>query len=224
MSLFKQIINLWRAEDLLSQAWKDSFEMLQLSREMYVQAVRCLREGGNLKTLIALKKRDREINIFQRDVRRKVMTHYSVSGDISDLASGLVLVNMVVDIERLGDFVKNIVDLAINRPNGLVSENISEDLNHIEREVTERFEKTIEAIHTQDSEVAQSLLKTYKEDITRLADGMVNGIVSGRISFGTEDLTASVALYVRYLKRIGAHLKNITTTLVNPFQSIGYMK
>ena len=41
---------------------------------------------------------------------------------------------------------------------------------------------------------------------------------------GKENKTASVALYARYLKRIGAHLKNITSSVVNPFESIGYNK
>jgi hypothetical protein len=29
-------------------------------------------------------------------------------------------------------------------------------------------------------------------------------------------------LYSRYLKRVGAHLKNITTTITNPYEHIGY--
>ena len=32
----------------------------------------------------------------------------------------------------------------------------------------------------------------------------------------------AIALYARYLKRIGSHLKNITTTVINPIDSIGY--
>jgi hypothetical protein len=31
-----------------------------------------------------------------------------------------------------------------------------------------------------------------------------------------------VSLYARYLKRVGAHLKNITTTITNPYEHIGY--
>ena len=33
---------------------------------------------------------------------------------------------------------------------------------------------------------------------------------------------ASVTLYARYLKRVGGHLKNITTTMLNPYEEIGY--
>ena len=34
--------------------------------------------------------------------------------------------------------------------------------------------------------------------------------------------TAAVVLYVRYLKRVGAHLLNILSSVVNPFERTGY--
>ena len=111
MTIIKDVVNLWKAEDLLSQAWNRSYEMMELSREIFNQAVIYLRNGENIETLIALKKRDREINAFQQEVRRKVLTHYSVEQKTSNMVNGLILINMVVDIERIGDYSKNILDL-----------------------------------------------------------------------------------------------------------------
>lgn len=222
MSLFKDVINLWKADDLLSQSWDESYKMLNLSHEIFQQALIYLRNGENIDTLKTLKKRDKEINEYQRDVRRKVLTHYAVNQDTSDMADGLILINMVVDIERIGDYCKNILDLAINHDQSIKSSEISEDLAMIEEEVKSRFEKTIQAIQAQDVEIAQSLMEGYKEQMTGKADEIVNGILKDELHFGSEARTASIALYTRYLKRIGAHLKNITTTLVNPFDAIGY--
>jgi phosphate uptake regulator len=222
MSLFKDVINLWKADDLLSQSWDESYKMLNLSHEIFQQALIYLRNGENIDTLKALKKRDKEINEYQRDVRRKVLTHYAVKQDTSDMADGLILINMVVDIERIGDYCKNILDLAINHDQSIKSSEISKDLAMIEEEVKSRFEKTIQAIQAQDVEIAQSLMEGYKEQMTGKADEIVNGILKDELHFGSEARTASIALYARYLKRIGAHLKNITTTLVNPFDAIGY--
>jgi len=222
MSLFKDVFKLWKADDLLSQAWDDSHEMLNLSHEIFQQALIFLKNGENIEKLKALKIRDKELNEFQRNVRRKVLTHYAVEQDTSDLSNGLILVNMVVDIERIGDYCKNILDLAINHDQSINSPNISADLVVIENEVKNRFEKTLEAIHTQDGDIAKSLMEGYKEQMTGLSDDMVNGIIGGQIRFGSESRTAAIALYARYLKRIGAHLKNITSTLVNPFDAIGY--
>ena len=224
MSIFREIVNLWKSEDLLSQAWDESYKMMMLSNEIFTQAIKYLREGENQDIIKALKKRDVEINIFQRDVRRKVVTHYAISQDIDDLPNGLVLLNMVVDVERLGDYTKNILDLALNHPNIIKSEEFSEDLYHVEQEVISRFSKTLEAIHTQDADVARSMMVSYKETLTSISDGIVNGCISGKITLGDESKTVALALYARYLKRIGAHLKNITTVLVNPFDAVGYKK
>lgn len=222
MSVFQDIVKLWNSDDLLSQAWDESYKMMVLSNEMFTQAIKYLREGENEETIRALKKRDVEINIFQKDVRRKVVTHYAISQDIDDLPNGLVLLNMVVDVERVGDYTKNILDLALNHPNNIRSENYSEDLHQVEQEVIDRFSKTLEAIHTQDAEVARKLMITYKETLTSVSDAIVSGCISGEIALGDESKTAALALYARYLKRIGAHLKNITTVLVNPFDAVGY--
>ena len=222
MSIFREIVNLWKSEDLLSQAWDESYKMMMLSNEIFTQAIKYLREGENQDIIKALKKRDVEINIFQRDVRRKVVTHYAISQDIDNLPNGLVLLNMVVDVERVGDYTKNILDLALNHPNIIKSEEFSEDLYHVEQEVISRFSKTIEAIHTQDADVARSMMASYKETLTSVSDDIVNGCISGEITLGDESKTVSLALYARYLKRIGAHLKNITTVLINPFDAVGY--
>jgi len=222
MSVFKDIVKLWNADNLLAQAWGESYKMMMLSNEIFTQAIKYLREGENQDIIKALKKRDVEINIFQRDVRRKVVTHYAISQDIDDLPNGLVLLNMVVDVERVGDYTKNILDLALNHPNIIKSEEFSEDLYHVEQEVISRFSKTIEAIHTQDADVARSMMVSYKETLTSISDDIVKGCISGEITLGDESKTVSLALYARYLKRIGAHLKNITTVLVNPFDAVGY--
>jgi len=33
---------------------------------------------------------------------------------------------------------------------------------------------------------------------------------------------AAMALYIRFLKRVNSHLRNITTSVVNPFDRIGF--
>ena len=83
--------------------------------------------------------------------------------------------------------------------------------------------KTIEAINSQDEAVARSLMSTYK-DVVSSSDKIVNGCISGELSQGNESKSVALALYARYLKRIAAHLKNISTILVNPFEAVGYKK
>ncbi len=220
--MWKELIKIWKSDDLLVEAWDNSYEMLQLSREMFVQSIQMLRKHKKEKTLIALKKRDKEINDFQREIRKKVMTHLVLQDDATDIPNGLVLINMVVDIERVGDYCKNILDLAISNPDSLKVEKISEDLKMIEEEVLSRFDQTMEAIHSQDSEVAGELVATHRKMVAKTSDKLVDQIIKEKITFGSESKAASVVLYARYLKRIGSHLSNIMTTLINPFETVGY--
>jgi phosphate uptake regulator len=222
MSVFKDLVNIWKSEDNLSQAWDESNDMLHLSHEMFNDAVDALRSGEKNKVLKSIKLRDEKINNYHREIRKKVVTYYSVSKDVTNIDSGLVLINIVVDIERIGDYSKNILDLAKHYPKKFVSEKFSDDLRTIEKAVIERFSTTVGAVEDMDEKIANDLLSTYRDDLGKISDDLVASSISGKVEIGKENKTASVALYARYLKRIGAHLKNITTAITNPFESIGY--
>ena len=222
MSVFKNLVNIWKSEDSLSQAWASSNEMLTLSHVMFTDAIGALRSGEKNKVIKGIKRRDTDINKYQRNIRKKVVTYYSISKDVTNLDSGLVLINMVVDIERIGDYTKNILDLAKHHPKKFVSEKISDDLRVVEKAVIERFGNTIKAVEEMDEEVAKELIKSYRSDLGKLSDNLVASSISGKLQIGEEHKASSMVLYARYLKRIGAHLKNITSVVVNPFESIGY--
>ena len=222
MSVFKNLVNIWKSEDSLSQAWASSNEMLTLSHVMFTDAIGALRLGEKNKVIKSIKQRDTDINKYQRDIRKKVVTYYSISKDVTNLDSGLVLINMVVDIERIGDYTKNILDLAKHHPKKFVSEKISDDLRVVEKAVIERFGNTIKAVEEMDEELAKELIKSYRSDLGKLSDSLVASSISGKLQIGVEYKASSMVLYARYLKRIGAHLKNITSVVVNPFESIGY--
>ena len=222
MAMLDRVISLWKSENLLSQAWEESFRMMVLSNEMFSASIRYLRRGEKIKTLKNLKKRDREINEFQKSVRKKVVTHFSVSQKVEDFPSGLVLLNIVVDVERLGDYTKNILDLAIHYPDPLVSEDCLNSLKEIEDDILSRFTDTLTAIEQQDEKLAKKLLKSYRKSFSNISDKIVNDGISGKQGYKDQKEAASVTLYARYLKRVGGHLKNITTTMLNPYEEIGY--
>ena len=224
MSVFKDLVTIWNSEDSLSQAWTSSNEMLHLSHEMFTDSVNALRSGEKNKVIKSIKLRDEEINQYHRDIRKKVVTYYSVSKDVTNINSGLVLINMVVDIERVGDYTKNILDLAKYYPKKLRSEKVSEDLRIIEQAVIERFQNTVKAVEKMDEIAAKELIKSYRSDLGKLSDNLVASSISGDLKIGEEHMASSMVLYARYLKRIGAHLKNITSVVINPFESIGYKK
>ena len=217
MSLFKDLVNIWKSEDSLSQAWSSSNDMLSFSHEMFMDSIEALRSGEKNKVIKSIKQRDEKINEYQRDIRKKVVTYYSISKDVRNIDSGLVLINMVVDIERVGDYTKNILDLAKHYPTKLISEKISDDLRTIEKAVVERFGNTVKAVQKMDELMANELIKSYRSDLGKLSDNLVASSISNLVMVGAEHKVSSMFLYARYLKLIGEHLKNITSVVVNPF-------
>ncbi len=164
---------------------------------------------------------DKKINSFERDVRRKVMTHLAISGN-QDLGSGLILTSVVIDIERIGDYTKNIYDLAVNHPQKLVGDSFEERLLKIENNTKDYFNRTIDTFKAQDIDSARDLMSHYKEEISEVSQSIVEDIISGKDNNINAPQAAAISLYSRYLKRIAAHSRNLISSIVNPFERIGY--
>ncbi len=210
--MWKEIINLWRSDDLLQQAWNESFEMIEIAQEMYVEAVRILRESDDTVVNKEIRQKDKEVNKYEQEVRRKVMTHCTLQGS-EELPGGMVLVSIVIDIERIGDYCKNILDLAEVHPARLTVGAYEESIQGIEQEVKSRFGETISVLRNQDVVTAQEMMGSFKIEISAICDRIVNELAQGHLEGLASNDAVALALYVRYLKRISAHLNNMITSI-----------
>ena len=78
-----------------------------------------------------------------------------------------------------------------------------------------------EAFKTSDVERSRAVRTGYKEELSAICEGVIERLVSGEVEELGASKAAAIALYVRHLKRIGAHSRNIMTSVVNPFHRIG---
>ena len=219
--MFKQIFEIFKSNSLYEQALEECHEMLDIDLTMFKASISSLRKSDSSDINIDIFAMDKKINKFERDVRRKVMTHLAVGGK-EDVGSGLVLVSVVIDIERIGDYTKNIYDLAVNHPKKLNGGSAEDRLADIEKISFKLFEDTIVAFKDQDIEKARGLMGYYKENISSQSDAITHDVILGKITdLDTKSATA-VSLYARYLKRIAAHSRNLISSVVNPFEKIGY--
>ncbi len=219
--MFKQIFEIFKSDSLYEQALQECHEMLEIDRQMFNESINTLRNSDTADIPIDIYAMDRKINRFERDVRRKVMTHLAVGGK-DDLGSGLILVSVVIDIERIGDYTKNIYDLAVQHPKKLSGGEYEKELSNIESSTKEFLNNAIDAFKTQDIDKARQLMLNYKTDIASVSTEIVNGIVSGKNQSFSSEEAGSLCLYARYLKRIAAHSRNLVSSIVNPFERIGY--
>ena len=113
--MWKTLIGAFKKHNLYQQALAEACEMLETDGRMFEASVESLRRSDTADIAVDIYKLDKEINRSERDVRKKVMTHLVVSGG-TELAHGLALISVVIDIERIGDYTKNIYDLARRHP------------------------------------------------------------------------------------------------------------
>ena len=219
--MFKQIFEIFKSDSLYEQALSECHEMLDIDLTMFKESIKSLRKSESAEINIDIFAMDKKINEFERDVRRKIMTHLAVGGK-EDIGSGLVLVSVVIDIERIGDYTKNIYDLAVNHPQKLHGGSMEDRLTKIEIISYSLFEDTINAFKKQDIKKASELMGYYKENISFQCDSITNDIIMGKIDTLDIGSASAVGLYSRYLKRIAAHSRNLISSVVNPFERIGY--
>jgi len=194
--------------------------MLEITNEMYKESKRVLRDSDNSEFTYDVNAQDVKINKLQREVRKDVFNHLAMSGNI-ELSSGMVLASIVIDLERIGDFTKNIVEIAQNHPQRLHAGEFEDELIELERAVEDSFGRTIYCFKNSDEKAAMNLLREYKW-VNKKFDAKIDSLMRGEDTTLTIGSAVSLAIYLRALKRIFSHLRNVTSSVVNPFHRIGF--
>ncbi len=163
-----------------------------------------------------LRKSDRQVNKGERSIRRELIIHAGVAG-AADYPIMLVYMSIIKDIERVGDYSKNIWDLTVDGF-GLAG---APD----EAMWADRFSRTQELINEtavvfSERNASQATTRlTEMDEWTSEFDDEVSTLVREGSSAGP---AVPRALLNRYLKRITAHLMNVMTAVVMPLDRLDY--
>ncbi len=219
--MFKEFIDAWKSDNRLDKAWQGSYEALGICQEMFLETVRIFRESGDTRISREIRKKDKLINRYQREVRREVLSHYDTSLS-RDFIGGMILVSIVIDIERIGDNLKNILDLTEDHQGRLNVLDYEESLLKVETDIKWLFDEIVIVLKVRDVSRGRAMMAKYKGEIRGACDKIISNLVRGRVEGITTVDAVTLALYARYLKRISSHLNNVATSVVNPFERIGY--
>lgn len=163
-----------------------------------------------------LRSTDRKVNRLEREIRREVMVHSSVFGGIQT-PMVLVYVSIVKDIERVGDYAKNLLDLVRDGANFSTLAD-AEEWRRLTLEISLYITEAGDAFHARDAERCRTLIARGD----RLLDDFDDG-VSALVSSGEgEPQAVARALAFRYLKRVVAHLMNVLSAVVMPVDRLDY--
>lgn len=192
-------------------------QMLRDGCTVYDTAMGAVFGGGKSKeTKAEVKSTDHGINVAQQEVRTALIIHAS-TGSTVDLPLAMAYMSVVKDVERIGDYAKNIYDLAKYGADFTSAVDRAE-LERYRDAVAHLIDDTADAFEERDSDKAERLIAK--------ADGFLDDydshVEAAFQSDGPASEAVARALYYRHLKRITAHLMNVMTVLVMPVHRLDY--
>jgi len=163
-----------------------------------------------------LRATDHGVNAAERDIRRELVIHASVHGAL-DTPAILVYMSIVKDIERIGDYAKNIFDLASDGAD-LSTGSYTGEVTSLASEIPSFLREAAQAFALRDVEASKALLHRGDALLDRF-DDRVSALVREE---HPDHQAVAVALVHRYLKRIVAHGMNVLSAVVMPVDRLDY--
>lgn len=215
--MFKQLMAILRKGDLVEQAVSETDQMFENAKKVFQEAVATLEEKR--EPAFDIYKLDRQINTAEKEIRRKLLENMAINPR-QDIVASLVLISIIIDIERIGDYSKNIFELE-----QLVSDKkklmMDEDLLKKAHFFLEQFD-TIRIALSKDNEKMGQKIMDELDPVRKGFDKYLCDVVA-KPNIRVDEAVIN-ALFARYLKRVGAHLENIASGIANPFHRIGFYK
>lgn len=219
--MFRQIINAFRHKDVTKDLDEQFGHMLTAGAWMFEQAADVLARKADWHDVCdPLYERDQQINHIEQDIREHIVTHLTV-GNQGDLAPCLVLMNVVKDAERIGDYCKNIFEVGKFFQGAFEHRTFSDPLQQIRDDVAAMFEPTKEAFINADGDIAQKVIDKSGH-ILKQCDLLIQQLLSLDNGVPAAEAVAYVLL-ARHYKRVNSHLSNIATSVVSPIPLLDYL-
>ena len=217
--MFRELLSIFRSQNPLTEMGEDFARMLKLAQEMTLSAGGSFFERNTVpEERKRIRKQDIQVNQLERRIRKQVVAHLSVPGNTADVPYCLLLMSLVKDVERLGDYAKNILELVDFSPERLPDDEVVKNLLSIRQGIEEAFQAASEVFTTLKPEWALQLIREGRE-IAQGSDALIERIAGANYDTGT---TTALVLATRYYKRIGGHLLNVVSSVVMPVHKVDY--
>ena len=210
--MFKHLFGAGRRSTLVDAAFRDVSTMLKQSAKMLDHSLAALLD--NQEVQVDLEHMDDVVDEGEIMVRRTILQHLSVNPQ-QDLVASLILVSMVQDAERIGDFARGlaeVVDLAQSPREG----SFADELRLLADRVRPMFAVCETSFRNDDAKLATQIMTEHVE-LKKLLMGYTRKVAASELG---ADMAIVYAASARILRRISAHLSNIASTVVQPYDRI----
>ena len=212
--MLKNIFGTGKPSGLIHNALEEIDRMLEQEEGMFRAACDALLSGREPEVDVA--EEDKDINVGARMVRRLVIEHLTVNPE-QDLPASLTLIGIVHDVERIGDYTKGLIELSKFHSPDFAKGKYAQMWTEIRERVEPILAQTREAFRESDAEIAREVMRHHRE-----AKAKTDLLLETALQ--DSDAGRDAILYTvgaRNLRRISAHLSNIASSIVNPFDLLG---
>lgn len=218
--MWKEIWHAFKGADDLTEMIAQVGHMLDNGEWMFEKAAQALMHTTDWQAISGeLYPRDKEINKIERTVREQIVRHLSI-GSKTDLGACLMLMSVVKDAERIGDYCKNIFEVGKFYKHEYTRAEFADPLTDIRNEVLPLFSKAKQAFTEAEPNLANGVLDTAG-GLTKKCDLLIQQLLSVHEHLAPDEAVAYV-LISRFYKRVTAHLANIATSVVSPVPMLDY--
>ncbi|MGD9549193.1 MAG: PhoU domain-containing protein [Candidatus Krumholzibacteriia bacterium] len=216
---FRSILDLFKQDNWSNELVQMTTEMLELASAMFSHTSAVIVTGGpDDDPQVNIYDRDKRINKLERMIRRRVVSRLSVGDSRADVPTALIFMNVVKDGERLGDYIKNLHEVAEMMPPEPDRELYRQWLAEPTETIARLFDQTRRGFVDTDEALAGAVIKTAKAT-GRDVERRIREITASGLA--TRDAVCLV-LVLRFYKRLVAHMSNIASTVVMPLDLIDF--
>jgi phosphate uptake regulator len=216
--MFKELFSIFLSEAPIETASKDFAQMLALAQEMLLEASAVYwGEPQTAKQRTKLFAKDIQVNKLQRKIRKQIVAHLTNSQNRA-VPYAVLIMSLVKDVERLGDYARNLVELVDMRPSPLPEDDRVRELTEIRESVETLVREVADVFLNSDEERATEL--TFEGRATcKRCDELIHEIADADYPGPT---AIFLALGARFHKRISGHVLNLLSGVIMPLHKVDY--
>ncbi|MBO71045.1 MAG: hypothetical protein CL508_01850 [Actinobacteria bacterium] len=205
--------------DLLDSIDAKLSEMLTNSMHAYDITMNCLLGDTNLETVRDdLYNTDKAINELHREVRREMIIHSAVNSRNLDIPLLLSYMTMSKDIERIGDYCKNLFEIA-ETGNSFAKGDDLDTYMELKNDIGKLIVYLQSCLNLDDESKVQDLI-TLGSSLNNDLDEKITALLEDKEKI---QYPVATTLFYRYLKRIVSHIVNAATAIIMPTDQIDYL-
>ena len=205
--------------DLLDSIDAKLSEMLTNSMHAYDITMNCLLGDTNLETVRDdLYNTDKAINELHKEVRREMIIHSAVNSRNLDIPLLLSYMTMSKDIERIGDYCKNLFEIA-ETGNSFAKGDDLDTYMELKNDIGKLIVYLQSCLNLDDESKVQDLI-TLGSSLNNDLDEKITALLEDKEKI---QYPVATTLFYRYLKRIVSHIINAATAIIMPTDQIDYL-